>query len=170
MSERIQSHTKLLCYIKHTVWINSKIKSNQTAYKRLKDAQVWPNLSCSLAQGLWLQWHQRWCWSLEKWECGEFLLCPVSQCRTGDNVSTVRINLPQLRAEIKAIHESGTTWYQCWVRWGWASAAWTAPPCALADDGTTGQQQETQVFLNWFSCILLEAASFSISKLYFNAC
>lgn len=40
---------------------------------------------------------------------GEFLLCPVSQCRTGDNVSTVEINLPQLRGEIKAIHESGTT-------------------------------------------------------------
>lgn len=37
---------------------------------------------------------------------------PVSQCRTGDNVSTVGINLPHLRAEIKAIHESGATWHQ----------------------------------------------------------
>lgn len=37
---------------------------------------------------------------------------PVSQCRTEDNVSTVGINLPHLRAEIKAIHESGATWHQ----------------------------------------------------------
>ena len=59
-----------------------------------------------------IQWHQRWCLSLEKWGWGEFLLCPVSKCRTGDNVSTVGINLPQLRAEIKAIRESGTTWHQ----------------------------------------------------------
>lgn len=36
----------------------------------------------------------------------------MSQCRTGDNVSTVWINLPHLRAEIKAIHESGATWHQ----------------------------------------------------------
>lgn len=59
-----------------------------------------------------MQWHQRWSLSLEDWGCGVFLLCPVSQCRTGDNVSTVGINLPQLRAEIKAIHESGTAWHQ----------------------------------------------------------
>lgn len=56
--------------------------------------------------------HWRWWFSLEKW-CWEFLLYPVSQCKTGDNVSTVRINPPQLRAEIKAICESGTTWHQC---------------------------------------------------------
>lgn len=42
--------------------------------------------------------------------CREFLLC--HRGRTGDNVSTVGINLPHLRAEIKATPESGTSWHQ----------------------------------------------------------
>lgn len=37
---------------------------------------------------------------------------PVSRWRTGDNVSAVGINLPHLRAEIKATRESGTTRHQ----------------------------------------------------------
>lgn len=47
--------------------------------------------------------------------CWEFLLHPVWQCKTGDNVSTGGINSPQLRAEIKAICESGTTQHQCFA-------------------------------------------------------